>query len=93
MTKTLRSEVSRDRNVVCEIDSGIEAGAGKQDDAAGNNARLQRFSGLDNRTYHSEWVSMRFLKELRLSQAFSICFGDSLYSSDAIIAAMAAQSG
>ena len=64
------SEISRNGDVVCEIDPGIEPGPGKQDDAAGNDACLQGLSGLDNRTYHSEWVSMRFLKELRLSLAF-----------------------
>ena len=93
VTEARRSEIASNRNVVGEIDSGVEPGTGKQDDAAGNDARLQRLSGLDNRTYHCEWVSMRCLKELHLSQAFSICSGDSLYSSDAIIAAMAAQAG
>src|SRR5580700_2581208 len=62
VAEALWPKVSRNGNVVREIDSGVEPRTGKQDDAAGNDACLQRFSRLDNRTHHSEWVSMRFSK-------------------------------
>ena len=62
VAKAPGAEIPGHGNVVREIDSGVEPGAGKQDNTAGNDARLQRFSGLANRTYHRTGSPYAFLK-------------------------------